>query len=162
MIQKIKEVDKILSEINFDIGILLRTIYLGVTADVDDHFVANQTLLELGIDNQAINLVKENFKCKVSVFGISVSTLNSLEMLFIFVNKLNKVANVYKDDLAVLTSIENYKEFIKNIKNNIEKEKQQKQKQAELDIVRKGSQPMIVVLNEQTNNLKRQGTQNSN
>jgi hypothetical protein len=57
------------------------------------------------------------------VFGISVSTLNSLEMLFIFANKLKKVALVYKDDIAILTSIENYKEFIKNIKSNLEKER---------------------------------------
>jgi hypothetical protein len=39
MIQKIKQVDKVLAEINFDVGILLRGIYLGVTTDVDDHFV---------------------------------------------------------------------------------------------------------------------------
>ena len=105
MIQKIKVVDKILAEINFDVSIMLRNIYLGVTADVDDHFVSNQTLLEFGVENQAINLVKQDFKCKVSVFGTSVSTLNSLEMLFIFANKLKKVASVYSDDLAVLTSI---------------------------------------------------------
>ena len=49
-------------------------------------------------------------------------------MLFIFANKLNKVANVYKDDLAVQTSIEHYKEFIKNIKSNLEKEKLLKMK----------------------------------
>jgi hypothetical protein len=41
MIQKIKVVDKILSEINFDVSVMLRNIHLGVTADVDDHFVSN-------------------------------------------------------------------------------------------------------------------------
>ena len=41
MIQKIKGVDKILAQINFDVSILLRNIYLGVTADQDDHFVSN-------------------------------------------------------------------------------------------------------------------------
>ena len=90
-------------------------IYLGVTADRDDHFVANQTLLEFGIDNQSVSLIKQDFKCKVSVFGISVSTLNSFEMLFIFALKLQKVAMMYKDDLAVLTSINNYKDFVRNI-----------------------------------------------
>ena len=93
--------DKKLSEINFDVGIALKTIYLGLTGDKDDPFVSNQTLLELGIDNQSINLLKEDFKCKVSVFGISVTTLNSFEMLFTFANKLKKVSTMYKDNLAV-------------------------------------------------------------
>jgi hypothetical protein len=32
-----------------------------------------------------------------------------------FVNKLKKVGAMYKDELAVVTSTENYREFIKNI-----------------------------------------------
>ena len=59
----------------------------------------------------------------MSVFGISVTTLNSIEMLYVFANKMKKVVAVYMDDLAVLTSINNYKEFVKNIKKNLEKER---------------------------------------
>jgi hypothetical protein len=44
-------------------------------------------------------------------------------MLYIFANKMKKVATMYKDDLAILTSINNYKEFVKNIKKNLEKER---------------------------------------
>jgi hypothetical protein len=43
-------------------------------------------------------------------------------MLFIFANKLKKTTSMYKDNLAVLTSIAHYKEFIKNIKKNLEKQ----------------------------------------
>lgn len=42
-------------------------------------------------------------------------------MLYMFVNKLKKAASIYKDDLAIQTSIEHYKEFIKNIHKNLEK-----------------------------------------
>jgi hypothetical protein len=80
---------------------LLKKIYLGLTADKNDPFIPNQTLLEFGIDNQSITLQKQEFVCKVSVFGISITTLNSNEMLFIFVNKLKKAASLYKDELAI-------------------------------------------------------------
>ncbi len=40
-IQKIKEVDKILNELNMDISIALKNISLGVTGDRDDPFVSN-------------------------------------------------------------------------------------------------------------------------
>ena len=126
----------------------MKNIYLGVTAERDDPFVPNQTLLEFGIENQTINLVKSDFKCKVSVFGISVTTLNSFEMLFIFANKLKKVASMYKEDLAVITSINNYKEFVKNIKKNLEKIKKIKEKEEEKEQLRKGQAPKIVVLND--------------
>ena len=66
---------------------------------------------------------KEDFKCKVSVFGVSVTTLNNFEMLFMFVNKLKKVSSMYKDNLAVQTSLKNYKEFIKNINRHLQKER---------------------------------------
>lgn len=50
-IQKIKEVDKKLSEINFDVIIVFKNIYLGLTGDRFDEFVSSQTLLEFGIEN---------------------------------------------------------------------------------------------------------------
>lgn len=108
-------IDKHLEDVNFDVGIILKCIYLGVTGDKDDPFTSNQTLLEFGIDNQSINLHKEDFRCKVSVFGISVTTLNTFEMLFMFANKMKKVSTLYKDNLAIATSLKHYKEFIKNI-----------------------------------------------
>lgn len=40
-IQKIKEIDKQLNEINFDVNLVLKNIYLGVTGDRDDHFISN-------------------------------------------------------------------------------------------------------------------------
>ena len=43
-------------------------------------------------------------------------------MLFMFVNKLKKVSSMYKDNLAVQTSLKNYKEFIKNINRHLQKE----------------------------------------
>lgn len=55
---------------------------------------------------------------------------------------------MYKDNLAVLTSLSNYKEFIKNINKNLEKQKQQKQIEDSKELLRKGSQPTIVVLND--------------
>ena len=91
-VQKIKDIDKKLNDLNFDVNVALKKIYLGVTGDRDDPFVSSQTLLEFGIDNQSISLTKQDFKCKVSIFGISFTTLNSFEMLFIFANKLNKTA----------------------------------------------------------------------
>lgn len=124
----------------------MKHIYLGLTGDRDDHFVGSQTLLEFGIENQNINLIKEDFKCKVSVFGISVTTLNTIEMLFIFANKLKKVASMYKENLAVLTSIDHYKDFIKNINKNLEKKQKLKQKEEEKEQRRKEMQPKIVLI----------------
>lgn len=61
---------------------------------------------------------------------------------------MKKVGSMYKDNLAVLTSLSNYKEFIKNINKNLEKQKQQKQIEDSKELLRKGSQPTIVVLND--------------
>ena len=41
IVQKIKMVDKHLEDVNFDVGIILKCIYLGVTGDKDDPFVSN-------------------------------------------------------------------------------------------------------------------------
>lgn len=110
-------------------NVVLKKIYLGVTGDMNDPFVSSQTLLEFGIDNQSIGLNKQDFKCRVSVFGISFTTLNSFEMLFIFANKLQKTTSMYKDNLAVLTSISHYKDFIRNINKNLEKQSKLKQEE---------------------------------
>lgn len=107
----------------------LKQIHLGLTADKDDPFIANQTLLEFGIENQTINLTKEDFKCKVSVFGIYLTALNSFEMLYMFVNKLKKVSLLYKEDLAVQTSIKTYKEFVQNIQKSLERRQELKRKE---------------------------------
>lgn len=40
-IMKIKDIDKKLSDVNFDVGVVLKNIYLGITGDRDDHFVSN-------------------------------------------------------------------------------------------------------------------------
>ena len=40
-IMKIKDIDKKLNDLNFDVGIVLKNVYLGITGDKDDHFVSN-------------------------------------------------------------------------------------------------------------------------
>ena len=50
-IQKIKAIDKKLVDLNFDVSVGIKQIHLGLTADKDDPFIANQTLLEFGIEN---------------------------------------------------------------------------------------------------------------
>jgi len=52
---------------------------------------------------------------KASLFGASVSTLNRFELLFMFVSKLQKISKIYLDNVAVQTSIENFKEVIKEV-----------------------------------------------
>ena len=69
----------------------------------------------MGIDNQSINIVKEERKCKASVFGASITTLNSFELLFMFSNKLKKVSTIYLDNMALQTSLQHYKDLLKNI-----------------------------------------------
>jgi len=39
-------------------------------------------------------------------------------MLFVFANNMKKVVTMYSDNLAILTSINNYKDFVKNINKN--------------------------------------------
>jgi hypothetical protein len=90
----------------------LKNINISTTSDRDDPFISHQTLLQFGIDNQKIDLFKEDFKCKASVFGIYVHALNSFEMLYMFAQKLKRITKMYKDDLAIQTSLKNYKEFI--------------------------------------------------
>ncbi len=97
----IKDVDKKLNDINFDISVGIKKVYLGLTTDKDDVFIPNQTLLEFGVDGQNISLQKQDYKCKVSVLGISITTLNTYEMLYMFANKLKKAALLYKEDLAI-------------------------------------------------------------
>lgn len=40
-IEKIKDIDKLLANYNFEIGIALKNIYLGLTGDKDDPFTSN-------------------------------------------------------------------------------------------------------------------------
>ena len=41
MIHKIKKVDKILTDINLDVTVQLKKIYLGLTGDKDDYLTSN-------------------------------------------------------------------------------------------------------------------------
>lgn len=41
IIQKIKTIDKKLSDFNFDVSIALKNVSLGITGDQDDAFVSN-------------------------------------------------------------------------------------------------------------------------
>lgn len=38
---------------------------------------------------------------KASLFGASISTLNRLELLFMFASKLQKISKIYLDNVAV-------------------------------------------------------------
>lgn len=113
--QKMRKLDKQLAELNLDVAIQLRKIYFGLAADKDEYVTSGQTLLEVGIDNQSITIVKEDKKCKATVFGASITTLNSFELLFMFANKLKKVSTIYLDNMAIQTSLKHYKELLKNI-----------------------------------------------
>jgi hypothetical protein len=99
--QKMRKLDKQLMELNLDVAIELRKIYFGLAADKDEYVTSGQTLLEVGIDNQSITIVKEDKKCKATVFGASITTLNSFELLFMFANKLKKVSTIYLDNMAI-------------------------------------------------------------
>lgn len=46
---------------------------------------------------------------------------------------------MYKDNLAIQTSLNNYKEFIKNINKHLEKERNQKIKEEEKEYRKKNS-----------------------
>jgi hypothetical protein len=84
VISKIKKLDAKLADLNFDVTLALKNINISTTSDRDDPFISHQTLLQFGIDNQKIDLFKEDYKCKASVFGIYVHALNSFEMLYMF------------------------------------------------------------------------------
>lgn len=55
---------------------------------------------------------------------------------------------MYKDNLAVLTSITHYKDFVKNIKGNLEIQKKVKRDEEEKEYIKKSTQPKIVIMNE--------------
>lgn len=67
-------------------------------------------------------------------------------MLFIFANNMKKVVATYGENVAVLTSVMVYKDFIKNIKKNLEKENQNKTLEEQRELIKKASQPQIVVI----------------
>ena len=60
-------------------------------------------------------------------------------MLFIFANNMKKVVGTYGENIAVLTSVTAYKDFIKNIKKNLEKENQQQQIEEQRELLKKAS-----------------------
>ena len=76
------------------------------------------------MEQQQIKLTKEDFKSKFSAFGVTVSVLNSFEMIYMFINKIKKMSALYADNLAVMTSIKIYTEFIKNVTAEVEKQSQ--------------------------------------
>jgi hypothetical protein len=83
---------------------------------------------------------KEEFRCKFSVFGISVSTLNSFEMLYMFMNKLKKASSLYMEDIAIMTSLVKYKELVSGLKQNLKKYRVIKSKRDEREM-RKSIKP---------------------
>jgi len=50
-------------------------------------------------------------------------------MLFVFVNKLKKVSSIYTDNLAVQTSLDTYKDFIKTVKNMADSTQKEEEKE---------------------------------
>lgn len=90
-----------MTEVNFDVAISLRRIYLGVTGEKDDNLTGHATMIEVGVESQNINLLKVDHRCRASVFGASITTLNTFELLYVFANKLKKVSSIYTDNLAV-------------------------------------------------------------
>ncbi len=85
-IDKIKKLDAKLSGIDYDVLVKFNNISMGITGDRDDYLIGRQTLIEYGLENQQIRLLKEAFKCKSSFFGFTVQTHNSFEMLYMFAN----------------------------------------------------------------------------
>lgn len=79
----------------------MRKVYVGLTGDKEDYSTGSQTLLELAVEDQNLSLLKKDFTCRATVVGVSITALNSFEMLFAFTNKLKKVATIYSDNLAV-------------------------------------------------------------
>ena len=80
----VRGADKALRELDFKVQVLLKTVNFGITGDKEDVLVGNQTLLEFGLEDQAIKLQKEGFQCKGSVFGFTFKTFNSFEMIVEF------------------------------------------------------------------------------
>ena len=68
-------------------------------------------------------------------------------MLFMFANKMKKVTTMYKDNLAIATSLKHYKEFIKNIQKHIDKKKKEDEKQQTKML----DKPKIVIFNDNIN-----------
>jgi hypothetical protein len=87
-INKIKKLDRALRELQFDVVIKLHKLYFGLAGEKEDYLTANSTQLEVCVENQIITLLKQDYKCIANVCGVSITTLNSFEMLFIFANKL--------------------------------------------------------------------------
>ena len=63
-----------------------------------------------------------------------------------FVNKLKKVGAMYKDEFAIVTSAEYYREFIKNIQKIKEKQLEVKCKTDKIKQMKRDSMPKIVIL----------------
>ncbi len=53
---QIRKVDRVLKDIDFDMAIGLRKIYVGLKGDKEDYLTGDQTLVEVNIDTQAINI----------------------------------------------------------------------------------------------------------
>lgn len=47
-----------MADLNFDVAISLRKIYLGVTGEKEDYLTNHSTMVETGIESQNINIVK--------------------------------------------------------------------------------------------------------
>ncbi len=69
---------------------------------------------------------------------------------------------MYKDNLAVLTSIQHYKEFVKNIKGNLEIQRKAKKEEEQKELLKKQSQPKILIMNEPVQNNSYRGGQSDN
>jgi len=112
LLKSIGKADQALANVDFKVNFLLKRINFAFTGDKDDLLLGNATLLEFGLEDQTIKLAKEGFICKASVFGFTFKTLNSFEMIVMFLQKLKKFSKMHSDNIAIQSSFEHYKRFI--------------------------------------------------
>ena len=70
-------------------------------------------LLEIKFENPQLRLYKRGIECGFTAFGLSITTLNSLEMLFHFVRQLKKAVSVYTDNPLIKEGFEAYRSIVK-------------------------------------------------
>ena len=70
-------------------------------------------LLELKFENPQLRLFKRGIECGFAGFGLSLSTLNSFEMLFHFVRLLKKAVEIYTGNPLIKEGLDVYKGIVK-------------------------------------------------
>lgn len=111
----IANIDRNLRNIDMKIKILIKGLFLSLNANYDHkRYLKNRNLLQIKTEPFDIILIKHGEKFGLSVLGIQMMTQSSFELLFQFIQQMQKALSIYMDHPAFKDGKKFYEDIVHN------------------------------------------------